>query len=119
MASNAWSVAGDSDRDDVNLMNLQYFWYYSISPTMSIGAMPNIIANWEVDSDDRWTVPVGIGINKTINIGKVPVRFGLEYHHSAIQPDNIPGANWDIRFFVIPAAPSALFKWMEKPLFGG
>lgn len=113
-----WSFAGDSDRSDVNMTNLQYFYYYSVNPTVSIGAGPNIIANWEQDSDDRWTVPIGLGINKTINIGKVPVRIGAEVYYSVVTPDNAPGAEWDFRFYIIPAVPAALFKWMQKPLFG-
>ena len=80
---------------------------------MSVGAMPNIIANWEQSGDDRFTVPVGIGINKTFQIGKVPVRVGLEYHHSVIQPDDVIGADWNVRLYIAPAAPSALLKWMQ------
>lgn len=113
MVQQYWDFAGDSDRDDVNLTNLQYLYYYSLDDTTSIGAMPNIIANWEQSSDNVWTVPVGLGINKTINIGKVPVRFGIEAHYSVIKPDDVVGQEWDFRFYVIPAAPSALFKWMQ------
>lgn len=108
-----WSYAGDDDRDDVNLMNLQYFVYYSLDDVTSIGAGPNILANWEQDSEDRWTVPIGLGINRTFQIGKVPVRFGVELHYSVIQPDNVPGSEWDLRFYVIPAVPSAMFSWMK------
>ncbi len=108
-----FDYAGDSDRDDVNLTNLQYFLYYSLNDTTSIGAGPNIIANWEQDSDDRWTVPIGIGINRTFQFGKVPVRIGIEAHYSVIQPDDVPSAEWDFRFFIIPAAPSFLFDWMN------
>ena len=108
-----WDYAGDSDRDDVNMTNIQYFIYYSLNDTMSVGAGPNIIANWEQDSDDTWTVPVGFGINKTIQMGKVPVRFGFEAHYSVIQPDDVVGAEWDFRFYIIPAVPSALFEWMN------
>ncbi len=114
-----WDFAGDDDRDDVNLTNLQYFVYYSINDTTSIGASPNIIANWEQNSDNAFTVPIGIGISKTFQFGKVPVRFGVEYHYSIVQPDDAVGTEWDLRFYIIPAAPSALFEWMTKPLFGG
>jgi hypothetical protein len=107
-----FSYAGDDDRDDVSLMNFQYFVYYSLSDTMSIGAGPNIIANWEATSGERWTLPVGLGINKTFQLGKLPVRFGVEFHYSAVRPDSV-GADWDLRFFVIPAMPAALFKWMQ------
>jgi len=108
-----WDFAGDSDAEDVNLTNLQYFVYYSLNETTSIGAAPNIIANWEQNSDNRFTVPVGIGINKTFQFGKVPVRFGFEVHYSAIKPDDIVRSEWDFRLFIIPAAPSALFEWMQ------
>jgi len=108
-----WDFAGDSDRDDVNLINLQYFYMYSLNETTSIGAAPNIIANFEQSSGNKWTVPIGLGINKTINIGKVPVRFGLEAYYSVVKPDDVVGTEWDYRFYIIPAAPSALFKWMQ------
>jgi len=57
-------------------------------------------------------------VNTTVNFGKIPVRIGLEGYYSAVKPDGIPGSEWDLRFYMIPAAPSALFKWMQKPLFG-
>jgi hypothetical protein len=108
-----WDYAGDDDRSDVNLTNLQYFVYYSLDETTSIGASPNIIANWEQEDDNRFTVPVGLGINKTFQFGKVPVRIGFEVHRSVIKPDDVPGSEWDFRLFIIPAAPSALFSWMQ------
>jgi hypothetical protein len=45
--------------------------------------------------------------------GKVPVRIGVEAHYSAIKPDDIVGSEWDFRLFIIPAAPAALFEWMQ------
>jgi hypothetical protein len=108
-----WDYAGDSDRDDVNLTNLQYFIFYSLDEVTSIGAAPNIIANWEQDSGNKWTVPIGLGISRTFQFGKVPVRFGFEVHYSVIQPDDVAGQKWDFRFYMIPAMPSALFKWMQ------
>jgi hypothetical protein len=113
LLTNYWDFAGDSDRDDVRLSNLQYLYYYSLDETTSIGAGPNIIADWEQSGDDRFTVPVGLGINKTVNFGKLPVRFGLEAMYSVHRPDDIPGTKWDFRFYVIPAVPSALFGWMQ------
>ena len=108
-----WDFAGDDDRDAVNLTNFQYFIYYSLNDVTSIGAGPNIIANWEQDSDDRWTVPIGLGINLTFQFGKLPVRIGIEAHYSVVQPDNVPSNEWDLRFYVIPALPSFMFSWMQ------
>ncbi|MFZ9037005.1 MAG: hypothetical protein ACO3DT_02965 [Gammaproteobacteria bacterium] len=103
---------GDDDRADVSMTNLQYFVFYSLDETRSVGAAPNIICNWEASSDNECTVPVGIGYSETIQFGKVPVRFGLEFHYNVVTPDDDIGAEWNVRFYVIPAAPSALFDWM-------
>lgn len=108
-----FSFAGDSDRDDVNMTNIQYFYYYSVNPTMSIGAGPNILINWEASAkSDRATVPLGIGINKTVNFGKLPVRFALEFHYNVIRPNSL-GAEWDLRFMMIPAVPAALIPGLQ------
>jgi hypothetical protein len=113
LAQQYWDFAGDDDRDDVNLTNLQYFYMYSLDSTTSVGAAPNLIVNWEQSSGNKTTLPIGLGLNKTINIGKVPVRFGAEAYYSVIQPDDVPGTKWNFRFYMIPAAPSALFSWMQ------
>jgi hypothetical protein len=112
LIQNYFSYAGFDGRDDTVLMNLQYFVYFSLNDTTSIGMSPNIIANWEASSGDKWTVPIGIGINRTFQFGKVPVRIGAEIHYNVERPNSV-GADWNFRFFVIPAAPSALFKWMN------
>jgi hypothetical protein len=110
LMQNYFSHSGDNDRDKVSLMNLQLFYYYSLSEVMSIGAGPNIIANWEASKGDKWTVPIGLGINRTFQFGKVPVRLGVEAFYNVVRPDSV-GSNWGFRFMVIPAVPAALFKW--------
>lgn len=107
------SFAGSDNQADVNMTNLQYLYYWSLSDTMSIGAAPNIIVNWEESGTNRFTIPVGLGINKTVQLGKVPVRFGVEVYYSVWRPNNIPSTEWNLRFYAIPAAPSALFGWMQ------
>lgn len=87
---------------------------YSLNDTKSIGAAPNIIASFEQSSGNKWTVPIGLGIRKTINIGEVQVHFDIETYYSAITPDDVVGTEWNYRFYMIPAAPSALFKWMNQ-----
>ncbi|HED17711.1 MAG TPA: hypothetical protein ENI64_12975 [Gammaproteobacteria bacterium] len=113
LATQYWDFAGDNDRGSVNMTNLQYFMFYSIDDVSSIGAAPNIICNWEQTNDNRCTIPIGIGYNTTVQMGKVPVRMGIEVHYSVVQPDDIPGSAWNVRVFFIPGVPSALFDWMQ------
>jgi hypothetical protein len=108
-----FDFAGENDRDDVSLVNLQVFYYYSLDDVTSIGAGPNIIANIEADSRDTWTVPIGLGVNRTFQMGKIPVRVGLEYYYAVERPDTV---GWDhsLRVYIIPAVPSALLpSWMQ------
>ena len=91
-----FSYAGAGDRNDVSTLNLQLFYYYSVTPTISIGAGPNIRADFEASSGNKWTVPLGIGIGYTAQLGKVPVRFMVEYHGSIVRPDSIGSTNDEI-----------------------
>ncbi len=61
LASNVWSVVGDDDAPDVNAFTFQYFVNYNMDDGWYVSTLPIITANWEADSDDRWTVPFGAG----------------------------------------------------------
>jgi hypothetical protein len=101
VAQQWWDFGGDGSRAGINRMDLQYVLRYRITPTFQIGMTPNIIADWEADSDERWTVPVGLGFDQTIKIGDMPVRIGLEYQRYVHTPDTF-SARSNVRFFFIP-----------------
>ena len=67
--------------------------------------------DFEADSGDQWTVPIGIGIGKTVQLGKVPVRFMLEYYGSVQRPDTV-GMTHNLRFLAIPAVPAGLIPFL-------
>lgn len=96
VASNIWSVAGDGDRDDVNFFTLQYFLNYNLGKGWAIGTAPVITANWEADSDNRWTIPWGLQVSKVTKIGKQPVNLLLGYYKNSERPDM--GAESQVRF---------------------
>lgn len=109
LAQHWWSVAGDDDRSSVNQSNLQYFYYYKLPNQWAIGASPSISIDWTASGGPTINAPIGIGINKTFFIGKLPVRIGLEtthylQHESAVEPD------WGVRLSITPAIPSAFLS---------
>jgi len=114
VAQQWWSFAGDDDRNDVNLTDIQYVLRYRLSPETNIGFGPNIQANWDADSDNRWTVPVGIGGDTLVKLGPLPVKLGLEFYYNVISPDDV-GAEWQIRFMFVPVIGAP--KWSQKPWF--
>ncbi len=87
-----WGGSGDSD---VNLTFIQPFvndnmangWYLTSDPAMSI--------NWEADTGDKWTVPLGAGIGKVGKIGKQHVNVKALAFYNVAKPDL--GPDWSAR----------------------
>lgn len=87
IATNIWSVAGESDRDDINLFSLQYFVNYNLGDGWAVGTVPTITANWEADSDNRWTIPWGLQVSKVTKIGSQPVNLLVGYYKNSERPE--------------------------------
>jgi hypothetical protein len=92
--SNVWSVGG-SGKQDINLFTWQYFINYNLPDSWYLTTAPIITANWEADSDNRWTVPVGGGVGKIFNIGKQPVNAQVSAYKNVESPEL--GADWQFR----------------------
>ena len=58
------SFAGDDFRADVSLTDIQYFIFYAVTPTITVGVSPNIKINHAADGD-KLTFPIGMGIIST------------------------------------------------------
>ncbi len=107
-AQNWTSFAGDSNRPDVNQMNLQPIAAYFLSGGWSIGYSGNVLANWKSDSARNvWTVPIGIGVSKVVKLGPLPVKIGLGVQYMVQRPENF-GQEWNIQWGVTPVIPKLI-----------
>lgn len=95
LINNIWSVS--TDRDDVNQMLIQPFINYNFpdKPGRYLTFAPIITANWEADSDNTWTVPLGLGIGQVTRFGKQPVNMQASVYYNVVTPDF--GAKWQLR----------------------
>lgn len=98
LVQNMWSYAGPGDAPDVNKFLFQYFINYNLSGGWYLSMKPIITADWEKDSDNRWTIPLGGGIGKLHRFGSQPVDFKLQGYRYVEAPDN--GPDWSIMFAV-------------------
>ena len=87
LAAHSWDVGG-SNNENFSTTVIEYFYAYGLGGGWQIAASPTIEADWEADSAHTWTVPVGIGIEKTTLIGNTPWTFALEAHYYVEQPDS-------------------------------
>jgi len=101
-------AASEGGRDKTNQMNLQPIAAYFLKDGWSIGYSGNILANWEADdSDNRWTVPVGVAINKVVKFGRLPIKLGLALQYMPIRQDDF-GQKWNIQFSFTPVLPKLI-----------
>jgi len=114
LLTHAESFAGDDDRDGVSVTSLQYFATRMLPKGWQVGlGSPTISYNWEARSGDRWTVPVGLGVGRTVRIGKMPFQVSFEASYAAIHPETF-GERWNFRMILKPVIPALI----KKPIFG-
>ncbi len=92
--SNVWSVGGSGDAD-VNLFTWQYFVNYNMPGGWYLSSAPIMTANWEADSGNKWTIPVGGGGGKIFRIGKQPMNASAQVFYNVDKPEF--GADWTLR----------------------
>jgi len=95
IVSNIWSVAGSGD-NDINLFTLQYFVNYNLDDGWYLITSPINTANWEANSDNTWTVPLGGGVGRVFKIGNQPVNAQMSAYYNVVTPDNF-GPEWQMR----------------------
>ena len=98
LASNIWSFAKDGDEEDVNLFAFQYFANYNLHDGWYLTSGPVITANWEADSGEEWTVPIGGGVGKLVRFGNQPVDFKAAYYNNVESPRF--GSDWSLQLQV-------------------
>ena len=89
-----WSAAGDSDRDAVNQTLLEPFLNYNLPQGWYLISDIIITANWDADSSNTWTVPLGGGAGKLFKIGNQAINARTEFYYNVEKPDNAPDWQW-------------------------
>jgi len=109
LINNAWSFAGNSDREDVNHMLLNAFVVRQLGGGWYVNSAPIVTADWTADSDDRWIVPLGGGGGKVIMLGgKLPLNLQTQLYYNAVRPDF--GPEWQWRAQAQLLLPASIFK---------
>jgi hypothetical protein len=91
-----WSFAGDSDRKDVSQLLIQPFANYNLDKGWFLLTDLLITANWEADSSNRWTVPLGGGFGRVFKIGNQPINARLEAYYNVERPTG--ASEWNFQF---------------------
>lgn len=95
-----WSFEGDSERKDVNQLLLEPFINYNLDKGWYLLTDMVLIANWDADSDNRWTIPLGGGVGKMFEIGGQKMNTKIEAYYNVEKPEGAPdwSINWTLQF---------------------
>ncbi len=97
---------GDGLGKDVSFSWLNLFYFINLNDGWQVGGTPVLLADWESDgTDERFTIPIGLGVYKTHFFGKLPAKLGIEAQYVPLQPDSY-GQEFLIRFVIAPIIPS-------------
>jgi hypothetical protein len=94
LLSQIWSLDSDADTE-VSFFLSQIFANYNMKKGWFLTTQPIFTANWEAESGQQWTVPVGGGIGRVYKIGKQPVNTIIQGYYNVERPDL--GAKWQLR----------------------
>jgi hypothetical protein len=109
-----WSFSGSNRRREVSQANIQYFLWRSLGQGWQVGMSPNISYNSKASGPNAWEVPVGLGVQRTMKFGKLPVKFQLESQYYVVHTEDF-GQRWNFRFAITPVIPALI----KRNLFGG
>lgn len=114
LINNAWSYAGNSNRDDVNHMLMNLFVVKQLGNGWYVNSAPIITADWTADSEDRWIVPLGAGGGKVVMLGgKLPLNLQTQLYYNVVRPDFGPEWQWRVQAQFL--LPTSIFKGSKKP----
>lgn len=98
-----WDVAGE-DSFDTSITGGQYFYTVNLQDGWQVQATPTWSYNHNAEKGQELTLPVGIGVAKTLVLGGTPWKFSMQYWHYVEQPDAF-GPDFQIRFQFAPVVP--------------
>ena len=105
LANQVWTFADAGGDPDINQLLVQPFINYNFGHGWALSTAPIITANWNAESGQQWTVPLGGGITKVTKLGGRLMNVGAQYFYNVVRPDAAPGSQF--RLIVILLYPSA------------
>ena len=96
------TVGGDDKRDNVTKTDLRYIIRKQIpGKAMSIGMGPNVTINWEAEDGNKLSLPIGLGITKTVKWGRTAWKMTIEPQYYIVKPNDY-GTQWNFRIQLAP-----------------
>lgn len=91
----------EEGEERVNLGTLQIFYWFSVGKGWQIGGSPLQSANYVSGQDIDFSVPLNLGVAKTVLLGNMPLKFTVQGQYFVTRPDLL-GPSWGVFFQIVP-----------------
>jgi hypothetical protein len=89
VVNNIWSFGGPPQGSDkTNMLLVNPFVSYHFGDGWAVGSSPNITSDWTSKAGQRWTLPIGGGVDKTFRLWGQPMKLGVDGYYNTIRPAN-------------------------------
>ncbi|MGH0033506.1 MAG: hypothetical protein ACQGVK_00620 [Myxococcota bacterium] len=105
LAQQWWSFAGDGHRSSTSQLDLNYVLLRTLPDRWQIGMQPSLTVDWKASGDDKVSLPVGLGVGKTLRVGGFPLQVWVEADYYPVRPDDVTGPRWAIDIQITPVIP--------------
>ena len=101
------------DKPDAEYGSLLYYLIFNLADAWQVGTSPTITWDGKATSGNKWNLPVGLFVSKTVEFGNTPVKLQLGAEYSVVSQDDF-GQRFLIKLNVIPVIQGLV----QKPIFG-
>lgn len=111
-----WKVGSSCQGDrtpDINQGSMFYFLVFNLPKAWQIGMNPTITYDHQATEGNRWNVPVGLFVGRTVKIGHTPVNIKVGFEYSVVRQKDF-GQQAQIRIQITPVIASLI----KNPVFG-
>ncbi|WP_282122873.1 hypothetical protein [Algibacter mikhailovii] len=102
LANDFWPSSDGSSTTSITAG--QYFYTINLDKGWQITASPTYAYNHNASSGNKFTLPIGTGIQKVLKFGKLPVRIGGQYWYYVATPEAF-GPQHQFRLTIAPVVP--------------
>ena len=95
----------DKGTPDTTQTTIEAYFSYALGNGWQLVSTPVITYDWEGDSGNKLSLPLGGGIAKTVSIGKMPLRITAEVQ-KYVASTNRFDSDWLFKFSLTPVYPS-------------
>ncbi len=107
LMSHVFDVAEKRDKGtpDTMMTTIQAYFSYGLGNGWQLVSNPVIRYDWEGDSGNKLSLPLGGGIAKTMKIGSMPLRVSAEVQKYIVSTDRFD-SDWLFKFTLSPVLPT-------------